>query len=106
MPEAYGGSAADDLRFNAVLAEELAKVSAAVASSLTIHTDVVAPYLVELCTDAQKERWLPRFCTGELVTAIAMTEPSGGSDLAALLGQGDVEEGDELLPPGDVGVAG
>lgn len=84
VPEAYGGSAAGDLRFNAVLAEELAKVSAAVASSLTIHTDVVAPYLVELCTDAQKERWLPRFCTGELVTAIAMTEPSGGSDLAAL----------------------
>ncbi len=84
VPERYGGSAAGDLRFNAVLAEELAKVSAALASSLTIHTDVVAPYLVDLCTDAQKERWLPRFCTGELVTAIAMTEPSGGSDLAAL----------------------
>ena len=84
VPERFGGSAAGDLRFNAVLAEELAKVSAAVASSLTIHTDVVAPYLVELCTDAQKERWLPAFCTGELVTAIAMTEPSGGSDLAAL----------------------
>ena len=84
VPEEYGGSAAGDLRFNAVLAEELAKVSAALASSLTIHTDVVAPYLIELGTDAQKARWLPPFCTGELVTAIAMTEPSGGSDLAAL----------------------
>jgi alkylation response protein AidB-like acyl-CoA dehydrogenase len=96
VPEEYGGSNAGDLRFNAVLAEELAKVSAALASSLTIHTDVVAPYLVELCTDAQKARWLPPFCTGELVTAIAMTEPSGGSDLAALKTTA-VRDGDEWV---------
>jgi long-chain-acyl-CoA dehydrogenase len=62
----------------------VAKVSASIASCIGIHNGVCAPYLVELTTDAQKERWLPRFCTGELVTAIAMTEPSGGSDLAAL----------------------
>ena len=84
VPEEYGGNAAGDLRFNAVFAEELAKVSAALASCMTIHTDVVAPYLLDLGTDEQKERWLPGFCTGELVTAIAMTEPSGGSDLGAL----------------------
>jgi alkylation response protein AidB-like acyl-CoA dehydrogenase len=84
VPEKYGGNVAGDFRFNAIFAEELAKVSVALASCLTIHTDVVAPYLLDLGTDEQKERWLPGFCTGELVTAIAMTEPSGGSDLGAL----------------------
>jgi alkylation response protein AidB-like acyl-CoA dehydrogenase len=84
IPESYGGSEAGDYRFNAVLGEELARVSASVSSCLGIHADVVAPYLRDLCTEEQKQRWLPRFCTGELVTAIAMTEPSGGSDLAAL----------------------
>lgn len=84
VPEEYGGSAAPDYRFAAVLTEELAGVSAAAASSLSIHYDVVAPYLVELGTEEQRERWLPKFCTGETVTAIAMTEPSGGTDLASL----------------------
>jgi alkylation response protein AidB-like acyl-CoA dehydrogenase len=84
VPEEYGGSAAGDYRFNAVFNEELAIFGAAYASSFGIHADVVAPYLVELGTEAQKKEWLPRFCTGEVVTAIAMTEPSGGSDLANL----------------------
>lgn len=84
VPTGYGGSAAFDYRFNAVVIEELAKRSAALASSLSIHFDVVAPYLVELADDGQRERWLPGFSRGELVAAIAMTEPSGGSDLAAL----------------------
>jgi long-chain-acyl-CoA dehydrogenase len=84
IPEQYGGSEAGDYRFNAVLTEELAKVNMALPSCVGIHADIVAPYLVHLTTDEQKERWLPRFCTGELLTAIGMTEPSGGSDLAAL----------------------
>ncbi|MGN6524711.1 MAG: acyl-CoA dehydrogenase family protein [Actinomycetes bacterium] len=84
IPEEYGGGGADDYRFTAILGEELVRVSAAVGSCLGIHADVCAPYLVELTTEEQKQRWLPRFCTGELTTAIAMTEPSGGSDLAAL----------------------
>jgi len=84
IPEAFGGSQADDYRFNAVLSEELSRVSAALSSCLGIHADIVAPYLADLCTEEQKERWLPRFCSGEIVTAIGMTEPSGGSDLAAL----------------------
>lgn len=84
IPESYGGSEAGDYRFNAVLGEEMARVSASVSSCLGIHGDVVAPYLRDLCTEEQKQRWLPGFCTGEIVTAIAMTEPSGGSDLAAL----------------------
>ena len=84
VPEEYGGSAAGDYRFNAVLGEELGKVNAALSSCFGIHFDIVAPYLVDLTTEEQKYRWLPGFCSGEIVTAIGMTEPSGGSDLAAL----------------------
>ncbi|MEU0484352.1 acyl-CoA dehydrogenase family protein [Streptosporangium sp. NPDC006013] len=84
IPERYDGSAAEDYRYNAVLGEELAGVSAALSSSFGIHYDVVAPYLVELVGEEQRKRWLPGFCSGELVTAIGMTEPSAGSDLAAL----------------------
>ena len=87
VPETYGGQieeGAGDYRFNAVLTEELAKVNMALPSCVGIHADIVAPYLVHLTTDEQKKRWLPGFCTGELLTAIGMTEPSGGSDLAAL----------------------
>ena len=84
IPEEYGGSEAGDYRFNAVLTEELAKVNMALPSCVGIHADIVAPYLVHLTTADQKQRWLPPFCTGENLTAIGMTEPSGGSDLAAL----------------------
>ena len=84
VPLAYGGGEAKDWKFSAILMEELAAVSAAIPSFLSIHFDVVAPYLVELTTEEQRERWLPRFCTGDLVTTIAMTEPSGGSDLARI----------------------
>ena len=84
IPEQYGGSEAGDYRFNAVLYEELAKVNLALASSFGIHADIVAPYLLHLATDEMKGRWLPGICSGELVAALGMTEPSGGSDLAAL----------------------
>ncbi|MCP2279597.1 long-chain-acyl-CoA dehydrogenase [Nocardia amikacinitolerans] len=84
IPEVYGGGEAGDYRFNAVAIEELAGVSMALASSLSIHFDVVAPYLVDLASAEQKQQWLPRFCTGEVVSAIGMTEPSAGSDLANL----------------------
>jgi alkylation response protein AidB-like acyl-CoA dehydrogenase len=84
VPEQYGGTGAEDFRFNAVANEEFAKVSMGFASCLGIHADICAPYLVTLTTEEQRRRWLPRFCTGELFTAIGMTEPSGGSDLASL----------------------
>ena len=84
VPENYGGADAGDYRYNAVLAAELSAAGVAIGSAFGIHFDVVAPYLVELTTEEQRERWLPKFCTGETITAIAMTEPSGGSDLAAL----------------------
>ncbi len=97
VPEEHGGSAAGDYRFNAVFAEELAKVSAAMSSCFGIHGDVIAPYLVELTTPQQRRRWLPGFCTGEIVTALAMTEPSGGSDLAALRTTAVRDGGDWVL---------
>src|SRR3954451_8348999 len=84
IPEEYGGSEAGDYRFNAVLTEELAKVNRALPSCVGSHADIVAPYLVHLTTAEQKKRWLPGFCSAELLTAIGMPEPSGGSDLAAL----------------------
>jgi long-chain-acyl-CoA dehydrogenase len=96
IPEQYGGSAAGDFRYNAVLAEELGKVSMSLGSCHGIHADIVAPYLVELTTEEQRERWLPGFVSGEILTAIAMTEPSGGSDLAALKTTA-VRDGDDWI---------
>ncbi|WP_433324087.1 acyl-CoA dehydrogenase family protein [Spirillospora sp. CA-294931] len=84
VPEEYGGQDSGDFRFNAVVGEELARVAIAYNSIACIHIDICAPYLLELATDEARKRWLPGFCSGELVTAIGMTEPSGGSDLAAL----------------------
>jgi long-chain-acyl-CoA dehydrogenase len=84
VPEEYGGAGVVDWRFTVVVAEEFARTAAALSSCFGIHSDVVAPYLVELTTPEQRDRWLPKFCTGEIVTALAMTEPSGGSDLANL----------------------
>ena len=81
VPEEYGGMEANDYRFNAVLTEELAKVNMTLPSCVGIHADIVAPYLVHLTNEEQKKRWLPDFCTGDLLTAIGMTEPGGGSDL-------------------------
>jgi alkylation response protein AidB-like acyl-CoA dehydrogenase len=84
IPEEYDGAGAGDYRFNAVLLEELNKVNAALGSCVGIHADITAPYLVELGTEEQKRRWLPGVAAGEILLAIGMTEPSGGSDLAAL----------------------
>lgn len=84
IPEEFGGSGAQDYRLNAVAAEEVSAFSAAVSSCFGIHSDVCPPYIVDLGTEEQKQRWLPGMAAGDLVSAIAMTEPSGGSDLAAL----------------------
>ncbi|MEU9833636.1 acyl-CoA dehydrogenase family protein [Streptosporangium sp. NPDC048047] len=80
VPEEYGGAGITDFRYNAVIVEE---VVAAGASGLgfSLHNDVMAPYLLNLTDDGQKARWLPGFVSGELITAIAMTEPGAGSDL-------------------------
>src|ERR1700749_1789926 len=84
MPAAYGGAELADFRFNQVLGEELAAASLAVNSALLLGVDVVAPYLLELTTEEQRERYVPDFCAGRLITSIGMTEPQAGSDLAGL----------------------
>ncbi len=83
VPEEYGGGGQDDYRFAAVLAEEFARAGVA-GLAVGLHNDIVGPYLTSLATDAQKRRWLPGFCAGELITAIAMTEPGAGSDLQGI----------------------
>jgi alkylation response protein AidB-like acyl-CoA dehydrogenase len=84
VPEEFGGVDAGDYRFNAVLGEELAHASMAFNSCFQMHFDVTLPYIVKYGTTEQKQRWLPGACSGEILTTVAMTEPSGGSDLAAL----------------------
>jgi alkylation response protein AidB-like acyl-CoA dehydrogenase len=83
VPEKYGGAGQADFRFNAVLVEEII-AAGCTGLGFGLHNDVVAPYLTVLTTDEQKQRWLPAFCAGELVTAIAMSEPGAGSDLAGI----------------------
>jgi alkylation response protein AidB-like acyl-CoA dehydrogenase len=79
----YGGGGQRDFRFNAVLVEEIIRAGCA-GLGFGLHNDVVAPYLTELTTEDQRKRWLPGFCSGELITAIAMSEPDAGSDLAGI----------------------
>jgi alkylation response protein AidB-like acyl-CoA dehydrogenase len=80
IPEEHGGSGVDDFRYNVVMQEELTRVGAS-GVGFPLHNDVVAPYLLALATEEQRRRWLPGFCAGELITAIAMSEPGAGSDL-------------------------
>lgn len=79
LPEEYGGSGADFL-YSMIVMEELARINA-MGPGFTLHSDIVAPYIYHYGTDALKEAWLPRMARGEAIGAIAMTEPSGGSDL-------------------------
>jgi alkylation response protein AidB-like acyl-CoA dehydrogenase len=83
IPEEYGGGGVDDFRFNAVIVEELTKFGSA-SPSFSLQNDIVAPYLVSLGTDEQKQRWLPGFASGESIGAIAMSEPGAGSDLSGI----------------------
>ncbi|MGK5519717.1 acyl-CoA dehydrogenase family protein [Micromonospora sp. URMC 107] len=91
----YGGGGQRDFRFNAVLDEEII-AAGCTGLGFGLHNDVVAPYLTELTTDEQRKRWLPGFCSGDLVTAIAMSEPGAGSDLAGIR-TGAVRDGDSWV---------
>jgi acyl-CoA dehydrogenase len=79
MPEQYGG-AGGDYRHEAVLMEQLG-LKGVDGFGISLHNAIVMPYILEYGTEEQKQRWLPRLATGELVGAIAMTEPGAGSDL-------------------------
>ncbi|GAA3133773.1 hypothetical protein GCM10020255_008280 [Rhodococcus baikonurensis] len=84
-PENYGGGGGTDYRFRAVVMEEFAKVHAtALSSSFSLQDDIAIPYIKELGNQDQLARWMPSMATGELIGAIAMTEPGTGSDLKGI----------------------
>ncbi len=82
-PEEFGGGGSRDFRYSTVLAEEFVRAGAS-GLAVGLHNDMVGPYLVSLATEEQARRWLPGFCSGEIITAIAMTEPGAGSDLQGI----------------------
>ncbi len=100
IPEEFGGGGTDDFRFNAVIVEEVMAADAfASGMCITLHNDVVLPYFLELCDDSQKERWFGGLASGELMSAVAMTEPGAGSDLAGI-GTTAIRDGDTYVVNG------
>ena len=83
VPEEYGGMGIDDYRYNTILIEEGVR-SGSSGFAHSVQNDLVVPYLLSHCNEEQKKRRLPKICTGETIGALAMTEPSGGSDLAGI----------------------
>ncbi|MET7337171.1 acyl-CoA dehydrogenase family protein [Nonomuraea sp. NPDC005650] len=98
VPEEYGGAGVRDFRYNAVIVEEIIGNGAS-GLGFSLHNDVMAPYFVDLTDDGQKRRWLPGFASGELITAIAMSEPGAGSDLQGIRTTA-IREGDHYLVNG------
>ncbi len=100
IPEEYGGGGVSDFRFNAVIGEELASAGFLGSGlSITLHNDVCLPYFLEQATPEQMDRWMPGMASGDLVTAIAMTEPGAGSDLAGIATTA-VRDGDHYVVNG------
>ena len=100
VPESYGGGGVDDFRFNAVIGEQAIRAGATAAGlGITLHNDVALPYFLRYCTEEQRRRWLPGIASGELITAIAMTEPGIGSDLASI-STSAIRDGDHYLVNG------
>ncbi len=98
LPEEYGGGGQPDYRFRCVVIEELAKANAtSLNSGFSLNDDIASPYLIDLATLAQKQRWLPGMASGELIVAIAMTEPGAGSDLQGLRTTAVRDGGDWVL---------
>jgi alkylation response protein AidB-like acyl-CoA dehydrogenase len=83
IDEKYGGGGLQDYRYYLVLGEELARAGMH-GPGFGVHNDIIGPYLQRLCTPEQCERWLPGYCSGEVITAIAMSEPGAGSDLQGI----------------------
>ena len=95
VDEAYGGAGVSDFRYNMVLCEEMTRAGAH-GPGFGIHTDIIVPYLTGLGTEEQKQRWLPGCVRGELITAVAMTEPGAGSDLQGIRTSA-VDKGDHYV---------
>ncbi|WP_269304571.1 acyl-CoA dehydrogenase family protein [Aeromicrobium sp. HA] len=98
MPEEFGGGGVSDFRYNVVLQEELTRVGAS-GVGFALHTDLVSGYLLSYTNEEQRQRWFPKFVSGEMITAIAMTEPGTGSDLQGIRTTA-VREGDHYVVNG------
>lgn len=97
VPVEFGGGGEPDFRYNAVRIEEFARAGALTpGQGLGMHADVAIPYFLKFTTGEQKRRWLPGLCSGELIAAVAMTEPGAGSDLAGLSTRA-VRDGDDYI---------
>ncbi len=94
VPEQYGGMGGDFLH-SAVLIEEFARAGAT-GPTFYLHSDIVAPYLVDFGSDEQRRKWLPKMASGEVVCALGMSEPSGGSDVQAMRTQA-IRDGDHYV---------
>jgi alkylation response protein AidB-like acyl-CoA dehydrogenase len=85
VPETYGGAGVGDFRFNQIVVEEVAYAGVAGSGlGITLHNDICLPYFLAYCDERQRARWLPGIADGSLITALAMTEPGIGSDLASM----------------------
>jgi alkylation response protein AidB-like acyl-CoA dehydrogenase len=99
-PEEFGGGGVRDFRFNVVIAEEIQRADVNAAGlGITLHNDICMPYFLHQASDEQKRRWLPGICAGDLITAVAMTEPGIGSDLASMATTA-VRDGDSYVVNG------
>ena len=95
IPKEYGGIGGD-FRFNVIVIEELAKIGAT-GPGFAVHSDIVAPYLISYSSSAQKKQYLPKMVKGEIITAIAMTEPGTGSDLQNIKTKATINEKNLIL---------
>ncbi|TDD76666.1 acyl-CoA dehydrogenase [Actinomadura darangshiensis] len=95
MPEEFGGGGNPDYRYYVIFNEELAKAGVH-GPGFAVHNDINGGYLRQLCTPEQQARWFPGYCSGELITAIAMTEPAAGSDLQGIKTTA-VKDGDDYV---------
>lgn len=95
IPEEYGGGGNTDYRYYIVFNEELVKAGVH-GPGFAVHNDINGAYLLTLCTEEQKRRWLPGYCSGEIITAIAMTEPAAGSDLQGIKTTA-IKDGDDYV---------
>jgi alkylation response protein AidB-like acyl-CoA dehydrogenase len=97
VPEQHGGAGVEDFRYNLIIAEEICRADVYPAGlGMTLHSDVCLPYFLDYCTEEQQARWLPGIASGELITAVAMTEPGIGSDLASMTTNA-VRDGDTYI---------
>jgi alkylation response protein AidB-like acyl-CoA dehydrogenase len=98
IDEKYGGGGSDDYRYYLVLNEEMARAGAT-GPGFSVHNDINGQYFKRLMTDEQADRWMPGYCRGELITAIAMSEPGAGSDLQGIRTSA-VRDGDSYVLSG------